>query len=362
VNLYAYGSSITGNIANMALPATLRVFHVGDTGVSGDISGMSIAALTIFYVYQTSVTYGTAGTAFDQLTGTPSVEAQDCGWTATMVDKALSNANDSTGASGTTFYIGGTNTVPTAAGYADQALLFGLGWILDWTKALIIKTNYLAVKTAPTIVAASLADDQFLWTRPDGTTSASKTPTAAFFNASGVYTVTCTDWSLVTELHFEQASAMNFLLLSNLKVAFAALTGLTSLTAYYNSGYADTITYWVLPSSLVTMHFAYTIVAGDVSNLYFPPAMLVYNVGFAPVGYGLLGTAFSTIPDTCSVVCYGCTWSVAYVDKSLVDARASSAQTGTEINLGGNSPPTGGVANPDVVNLAQRGWIITLTP
>jgi len=84
--------------------------------------------------------------------------------------------------------------------------------------------TYNASNTAP-VITSTLSDANFLWTRPDLTTTATKTPLAAFFNASGDYTLTCTDWSKISSIVFQQGSARNWLNTTNLSKLLPFLTG-----------------------------------------------------------------------------------------------------------------------------------------
>lgn len=136
--------------------------------------------------------------------------------------------------------------------------------------------SYHAAATAPIIVAPALADADVVWTRPDLTTTATKTPLAAFFNVTGVYSVTISDWSQVTQIVFIQSAPRNWL--TSIGVApFLNSGALQTFDARNNTNWNDDISGWVLPASLVNLFVEGTNVLGDLSGWILPASLVNFD-------------------------------------------------------------------------------------
>jgi len=130
----------------------------------------------------------------------------------------------------------------TAAVTAAKASLLPSATVLGVTgtfglDALMVNAGFMAGKVSMTIsstgvdpafTAVTLADADFVWVAPNGTSFTGKAPAGASFIAggAGTYLVYCTDWSAVTALDcsFDTVTALDV----------ACVTGLTTLDCSNN--------------------------------------------------------------------------------------------------------------------------------
>ena len=148
---------------------------------------------------------------------------------------------------------------------------------------------YNAAATAPYITAATLADADVVWTRPDGTTLADKAPNAAWFNESGTYKVVAANWGAVTAMRFDQSSARDWLRRFEVGHILSLTAGLKTLQANDNSALRENISGWTLPASLVSFSAHGTQVSGDISGWTLPASLENFYVQSTQVSGDISG-------------------------------------------------------------------------
>jgi hypothetical protein len=100
-----------------------------NTSVSGDISGWDVSGLTgNLFLFGTDLDYDSTGGALAGFTANNRVVGfYDCNLTQTQVDNVLVDL-DSSGTTGGTLTLNGTNAAPSATGLTAKTNLEGKDW------------------------------------------------------------------------------------------------------------------------------------------------------------------------------------------------------------------------------------------
>lgn len=129
-NVRLYSTLITGDVGKLVLSANATTIYLQSCNLYGDLSLMGTLppTATQFYIFSTSVTYGTGGFFATATRDASSYLTYSCGWTQAMVDRQLADCVAS-GTFNSTLQTHGTNASPTGgAGNADYLTLLARGW------------------------------------------------------------------------------------------------------------------------------------------------------------------------------------------------------------------------------------------
>jgi len=113
-------TGLTGDVSSWSALTSLTFLNCRScTSLTGDVSSWSaLTLLTTLYAYGTSVTYTT--TVLPAWNGSL-IRFDDCAWTTPMVDAYILN-EDTSGATGGSINIAGTNAAHTTGGAVDTAI------------------------------------------------------------------------------------------------------------------------------------------------------------------------------------------------------------------------------------------------
>jgi len=187
----------------------------------------------------------------------------------------------------------------------------------------------------PIFTAASLADEDFVWTKPDGSTFIRKAPANADFDSTGEYVLRCTDW-----------------------------TGITSFSMFGDLVSGD-VSKWgfLLPFLTGSFNSASTNISGDISAWDLSNLTISFSCASTNVDYDSIGSGFSTVTNAITISMQGCGMSSTQVDNMLIDCDASSvADWGNKvINVSGTNTAPGVTGLAAETSLESKNAIVTIT-
>lgn len=274
--------------------------------------------------------------------------------------------------------------------------VIGSGLLLPATEAAPVENRlWMTISSTssvdPVFDAPSLADGDYVWTKPDGvTTFTGKAPASSNFDATGTYKVACSNWSAeqtfncfndnVTGFKAPTSAGMVSVAFSLNSVGDADLTGLTSLESIFAN--TAELTSLVLDPALTSLLSVYvpgsagltalpdltgqpnlnTIVAGDcgisgaldlsgltkLQNLQLNSCSSLTSVdisGCCTAPAGLVDYSFSD-----------CGLGSDQVDAILIALDASGTEDG-RLSLVGNSVP-GPLGEAAIISLSGKDWYI----
>ncbi len=202
----------------------------------------------------------------------------------------------------------------------------------------------------------------FQWKSPDGSISTGATPTPTL-DQIGVYTVTCSDWSDVTELKIQWDELIT---LENLSFC-------TALTLLYCYGNALTALDVTLLTSLTTLNcYRNSLTVLDVSTFTSLASLSCSQNSLSILDVAALTSLATLYCDTNSIStlevaaltvlttfeCHDNGMDETNVDKILADLVTAGANNGTLRIDGTNAAPSGAGA-ASKTTLQGRGWGVT---
>jgi len=165
----------------------------------------------------------------------------------------------------------GTNINNLVCGTTETNLIGQMDTTLYFTTA-----GYDPTWSAPSFAAETLADSDFVWTRPDTSTFTGKTPSITNFQQLGTYSIRLLNgkWGNVTRILFLQSTPVDWIRTWNVGDLLYATTNLTFLYCFRNINLVDDIGDWTLPNGMLRLFlYSSTLVSGDIGNWILPTTL-----------------------------------------------------------------------------------------